>query len=94
MKASSHIGMNIAFSCISCCTMPSWSAYITMNGVMMPGVSAGSSHVGASVTCTPQVICPSGAAAAGAAKPAIARVSAATSVPNLRGPIIEPSSIS
>src|SRR6185436_10711288 len=33
-----------------------------MNGVPMPGVSAGSNHVGASVTCTAHVICPSGAA--------------------------------
>src|SRR5437870_449523 len=30
-----------------------------MNGVMSPGVSAGSSHVGASDTCTAHVICPS-----------------------------------
>ena len=36
-------------------TMASCSAYITMNGVMMPGVSAGSNHVGASEMCTPQV---------------------------------------
>src|SRR5215470_6278345 len=38
-----------------------------MNGVPMPGVSAGSNQVGASVTCTPHVICPSGPAAPGAA---------------------------
>src|SRR5262245_34915770 len=37
-------------------------AYNTMNGVMMPGVSAGSNHVGASVVCTAQVSCPAGAA--------------------------------
>src|SRR5262245_37145019 len=42
-------------------------AYITMNGVMSPCVSAGSNHVGASEMCTPHVICPSGAAPAGAA---------------------------
>src|SRR5262245_54407769 len=34
-----------------------------MNGVMMPGVSAGSNQVGASETWTPQVSCPSGPAA-------------------------------
>src|SRR5262245_38180080 len=32
-----------------------------MNGVMMPEVSAGSNHVGASATCDAQVICPAGA---------------------------------
>src|SRR5262245_20058875 len=47
--------------------MPSWRAYMSMNGVMIPGVSAGSNQVGASDTWTPQVICPSGAAATGAA---------------------------
>src|SRR5262245_48305767 len=31
---------------------------------MIPDVSAGSNHVGASETCTAQVICPSGAASA------------------------------
>src|SRR5262249_16843591 len=31
-----------------------------MYGVMIPGISAGSNHVGASETCTPQVSCPSG----------------------------------
>ena len=45
----------------------SWIAYMTMNGVMMPSVSAGSNHVGASEMCTPHVIWPSGAAQAGAA---------------------------
>src|SRR5262245_18027415 len=40
-----------------------------MNGVMMPSVSAGSSQRDASVMCTPHVIVPSGAAAAGAARP-------------------------
>src|SRR5439155_20223052 len=34
-----------------------------MNGVMSPGVSAGSKSVGASVKCTAQVICPAGASA-------------------------------
>src|SRR4029450_2368536 len=34
-----------------------------MNGVIMPGVSAGSNQVGARVTCTPQVRVPSAAAA-------------------------------
>src|SRR5262245_49874142 len=40
-----------------------------MNGVIMPSVSAGSSQRDASVMCTPHVIVPSGAAAAGAARP-------------------------
>src|SRR5512132_3626233 len=39
-----------------------------MKGVLMPVVSAGSNHAGASEACTAQVSCPSGAAAdAGAA---------------------------
>ena len=40
-----------------------------MNGVPIPGVSAGSNQVGASEMCTAQVICPSGAAAPGATAP-------------------------
>src|SRR5215813_3249060 len=44
-------------------TMASCSAYITMKGVMIPGVSAGSNQVGASEMCTPQVSWPCGAAA-------------------------------
>ena len=40
-----------------------------MNGVMMPGASAGSNHVGASETCTPHVIWPSAAAAGVTAAP-------------------------
>src|SRR5712691_7719353 len=47
-------------------TSASWSAYSTMNGVMIPSVSAGSSQREASVMWTPHVIEPSGAAAAGA----------------------------
>src|SRR5438132_7122635 len=43
-------------------TTASCSAYMIMNGVMIPGVSAGSNQVGASEMWTPQVICPSGAA--------------------------------
>src|SRR5215831_2460134 len=43
--------------------MASCRAYITMKGVMIPGVSAGSNHVGANEMCTPQVSCPSGLAA-------------------------------
>src|SRR5215813_3555589 len=38
-------------------------AYITMKGMRVPGVSAGSNHVGAKETCTPQVSCPPGWAA-------------------------------
>src|SRR5262245_36465715 len=53
-------------------TMASCSAYITMKGVMMPGVSAGSNHVGANEMCTPQVSWPSGPAAlAGPGAPTI-----------------------
>src|SRR5262245_16228988 len=55
-----------------------------MNGVMMPGVSAGSNHVGASETWTPQVSCPSGAACAAWA-PGMA-TAAATSSPRMTGP--------
>jgi hypothetical protein len=60
-------------------TIASCIAYITKNGVMIPGVSAGSNHVGASVMCTPHVIWPSGAAPAGAGfEPAIAKSIATT----------------
>src|SRR4030095_6282718 len=38
---------------------------MTMKGVMIPGVSAGSNQVGASEMCAPQIISPSGAAAPG-----------------------------
>src|SRR5687767_12686786 len=48
--------------------MASWSAYITMKGVMMPGVSAGSNHVGAIEMWTPHVTSPSGAAPAAGAQ--------------------------
>src|SRR5262245_61699836 len=44
-----------------------------MNGVMIPGVSAGSNHVGAMVTWTPQVSWPSGAASVGPATPTSVR---------------------
>src|SRR6185295_13326788 len=43
------------------------AASSTMNGVMIPEVSAGSNHVGASEMCPAQVSCPSGAAAPGVA---------------------------
>src|SRR6185312_6487307 len=42
-------------------TTASCRAYSIMNGVMIPGVSAGSNQVGASETCTPQVSLPCGA---------------------------------
>src|SRR5262245_61837319 len=48
-----------------------------MNGVAMPSVSPGSSHRDGSVTCTPKVRVPSGAAAAGPARPS---TSAATTI--------------
>src|SRR5262249_51207412 len=57
-------------------TMASCSAYITMKGVMIPGVSAGSNHVGANEMCTPQVSCPSGLAAR--AKPGAPTIRART----------------
>src|SRR5438093_1641375 len=51
-------------------TSPSWSAYRIMKGVMMPVVSAGSNHAGASEAWTAHVIVPSGTAAvAGAGAP-------------------------
>src|SRR5215468_8346478 len=40
--------------------MASCSAYITMKGIAVAAVSAGSNHVGAKETCTPQVSCPPG----------------------------------
>src|SRR5262245_66107333 len=46
-------------------TSASWSPYRIMYGVMIPEVSAGANHVGASETCTAQVIWPSGAATTG-----------------------------
>src|SRR5215831_11750690 len=49
----------IAFAIASCI------AYISMKGVMIPNVSAGSNQMGARVTCEPMVIWPSGAALAG-----------------------------
>src|SRR5262249_52310784 len=42
-------------------TSASWRAYRVRNGVITPGVSAGSNHVGASVTVMANVICPAGA---------------------------------
>src|SRR5712671_1396903 len=44
-------------------TIASWSAYNTMNGVMIAGVSAGSNQVVASEMGAPQISCPWGAAA-------------------------------
>src|SRR5437899_4520716 len=41
----------------------SWSAYRIMNGVTIPGVSAGSNQVGASEMWIAQVSCPSAATA-------------------------------
>src|SRR5215813_9903109 len=54
-------------------TSASWSAYSTMNGVMIPSVSAGSSQRDASVMWMPHVIVPSGAAAAGKVLPGLTR---------------------
>src|SRR5215467_14915876 len=42
-----------------------------MNGVMIPSVSAGSSHREARVMCTPQVMVPSGAALTGLKAPSV-----------------------
>src|SRR5215472_11043517 len=55
-------------------SIASCSAYFTMKGVMMPGVSAGSNQVGASDICTPQVSWPRG----GAAPASRGRLAAAT----------------
>src|SRR5262249_58412945 len=67
------------FSIASC------SAYITMKGVMMPGVSAGSNQVGASDICTPQVSWPLAAAApASRGKLAAATPSAAPAIASRR----------
>ena len=63
-----------------------------MNGVMMPGISAGSNQVGASEMCTPQVSCPSAPAAlAGPGDPA-SRVTAkrATASRRVMGPTRPP----
>jgi hypothetical protein len=49
-------------------TSASWIAYSTMNGLMNASVSEGSSHFPTRVTWSPQVIVPSGAAAAGLAQ--------------------------
>src|SRR5438309_1230946 len=57
-------------------TMASCTAYSTMNGVIMPGVSAGSKQVGASETCTPHTTWPSGAASPRAGAPARTRKAA------------------
>src|SRR6266545_4842558 len=59
-------------------TRPSWRAYSTMKGVMMPGVSAGSNQVGASETWTAHVIWPLGPAALAGA--AAARAAAAAMI--------------
>src|SRR5436309_12796764 len=57
-----------------------------MNGVTIPGVSAGSNHVGASEMWTPQITWPSGAAAAGTA--AAAEISRTRTVTERRGLIM------
>src|SRR5207245_9988620 len=57
-----------------------------MNGVTIPGVPAGSNHVGASEMWTPQVTWPSGAAAAGTAAPA--EISRTRTVTERRGLIM------
>src|SRR5712691_4562308 len=57
-----------------------------MKGVMADSVSAGSSHRGARVTWTAQLICPSGAAPARAGSPDRTRIrSEGTITPNDRG---------
>src|SRR6185295_11573281 len=61
LHASARLGAEawpgIGFTSASC------SAYMSMYGVIRPGVSAGSNQVGASVMCTAQVSWPSAAAA-------------------------------
>src|SRR5207302_4532973 len=58
-------------------TTASCNAYSTMNGVMIPGVSAGSNQVGANEICTPQVSCPCEPAARAMPGTAATRPSAA-----------------
>src|SRR5215470_7335255 len=48
-----------------------------MNGVMMPSVSAGSSHREARVMCTPQIMVPSGAALTGLTAPSVSAMTSA-----------------
>ena len=55
-----------------------------MNGVMIAGVSAGSNQVGASEMCTPQVSCPSGAAARFRQAPRLTASRAAASADQVR----------
>src|SRR5438094_7194608 len=57
-----------------------------MNGVTIPGVSAGSNHVGASEMWTPQVSWPSGVGAAGTTAPA--EISRTRTVTERRGLIM------
>ena len=64
-----------------------------MNGMIVPSVSAGSSHRAARDTCTPHVMTPSGAAWRGRAGARRRHVSA-TSVARLReGKAVEPSRV-
>src|SRR2546422_8660466 len=64
-----------------------------MNGMIVPSVSAGSSHRAARDTCTPHVMTPSGAAWSGRAG-ARRRHASATSVARLReGKAVEPSRV-
>src|SRR5882724_10156848 len=53
--------------CASTTSTAATCAYRVKKGVMTPGVSAGSNHVGASETWTASVICPSAAPAGGGA---------------------------
>src|SRR5438477_2418083 len=55
-----------------------------MNGLMTPGVSAGSKNVGATETCTAHVSCPAGAAAAPRGAPAMTTARASASAVNAR----------
>src|SRR5882672_8211301 len=68
-------------------------AYSTMNGMIVPSVSAGSSHRAARDAWTPHVMVPSGAASSVAAG-ARRRHASATSAARLReGKAVEPSHI-
>src|SRR5829696_1121716 len=62
--------------------MPSWSANMTMNGVMSPSISPGSKYFGVSVMCTPHVSCPSGAADTGPARSTVTSSEARTRTRN------------
>src|SRR5215470_15396396 len=59
-----------------------------MNGVMMPSVSAGSSHRDARVTCAPHVMVPSGAALTGLTAPSVRATTSTGRTPRQYGTLM------